>query len=388
MGRLASGPGRTLSVALNPQAAALVAKINKEMGEGAVLLASEMTTPDAFTTGDLGFDIALGGGWPGNQWSEVIGMESHGKTFVVLKTIAANQELNPEFLTLWVAAEPYDAEQADALGVDNARVIVIPTQDMTYAYEKILEFAEDRAVDCVVIDSYPAMIADEEQEKGMDEAVMALGARFTGKFFRKVGHAWRRSQDGTDRPILGLFINQFRDKIGGFSPQGTPRTTPGGNAKNYAFYTRVEVKRDEWIEENIPGKNMKVKVGQVIKVTTVKNKAAAPRQVTTIDAYFRDAPIHGFQRGDYDAVKTLVIYGILFDVIIRKGAHYHIGDLNINGKEPMIERIREDLDLQDYIEREVRQIALHTGPRSISEADVNGANSEGVKKVRRRTDPE
>jgi recombination protein RecA len=371
-------------VALNPEAAALVAKINKEMGEGAVIVASDMTTPPAFTTGDLGLDISLGGGWPGNQWCEVIGMESHGKTFVVLKTIAANQALDPEFTTLWIAAEPYDTDQATALGVDNDRIVLIPTQDMTYAYEKILEFAEQRAVDCVVIDSYPAMIAAEEEEKSMDEAVVALGARFTGKFFRKAGHAWRRNPDGSERPILGLFINQYRDKIGGFAPHGTPKTTPGGNAKNYAFYVRAEVKRDEFIEEGLPGKNMKVKVGQVIKVTTIKNKAAAPRQVTTIDAYFRDAPAHGFKRGEYDKVKTLVIYGLLFDVIIRKGAYYHIGDLKIMGKDPMIERIREDVDLQEYIEAEVRQIALHTGPRSITEADVEEAVNEGKKRVTRR----
>jgi recombination protein RecA len=371
-------------VPLNPEAAVLAAKINKDMGEGAVIIASEMTTPPAFTTGDLGLDISLGGGWPGNQWCEVIGMESHGKTFVVLKTIAANQSRDPEFTTLWIAAEPYDTEQASALGVDNDRVVLIPTQDMTYAYEKILEFAEQRAVDCVVIDSYPAMIAAEEEEKSMDEAVVALGARFTGKFFRKAGHAWRRNPDGSERPILGLFINQFRDKIGGFSPQGTPRTTPGGNAKNYAFYVRAEVKRDEFIEEALPGKNLKVKVGQVIKITTIKNKAAAPRQVTSIDAYFRDAPLHGFKRGDYDKVKTLVIYGLLFDVIVRRGAYYDIGDVTVKSKDAMVDRVREDLDLQEYIEREVRQIALHTGPRSVTEADIETASNEGTRKVTRR----
>lgn len=361
-----------------------MAKINKEMGEGAVLLASGMTTPSPFTSGDLGLDIALGGGWPGNQWCEVIGQESHGKTFVVLKTVAANQALDPNFTTLWIAAEPYDRGQADALGVDNERVIVLPTQDMTFAYEKILEFAEQRAVDCVVIDSYPAMIAAEEEEKSMDEAVVALGARFTGKFFRKAGHAWRRSPDGTDRPILGLFINQYRDKIGGFSPQGTPRTTPGGNAKNYAFYTRVEVKRDEFIEEALPGKNMKVKVGQTIKATTIKNKAAAPRQVTTIDAYFRDAPLHGFKRGEYDAAKTLMIYGLLYDVIIRKGAYFSVGEQRWQGKDATLAAIREDVDLAAHIETEIRQIALHTGPRTISEADVDAAATEGTKKVTRR----
>lgn len=356
-------------MALNPQAAAIAAKVNKEMGVGAVVVASELKLPAPFPSGDLGLDVALGGGWPANHWIEVVGEESNGKTFLVLKTIATNQQRDPEFTTLWIAAEPYDTEQAEALGVDNSRVILIRTQDMEFAYAKVLEFGAARAIDCAVIDSYPAMISDEEEKKGMDDVVVATGARLTGKFFRKVGNAWLRDPDGTERPIIGFFINQFRDKIGGWSPMGTPQTTPGGKAKNYAFYARVEVKRDEFIQESLPGKNLKIKVGQVIKVTTIKNKAAAPRQVVRIDAYFRDAVTSGFKRGEYDVVSTLIVQGFLYDVIKRRGAYYDIGDQTIKGREEMIERVREDLDLQEFIDREVRIIALNTGPLNTDASD-------------------
>lgn len=349
-------------MAINPEAQALAAQVIKKMGAGAVVIASELHVPDPFPSGDLGLDVALGGGWPANHWIEIVGEESNGKTFVILKTIATNQQKDPNFTTLWIAAEPYDTEQAEALGVDNSRVILIRTQDMEFAYEKVLEFARARAVDCIVIDSYPAMISDEEEEKGMEDAVVATGARVTGKFFRKVGHAFLRDPDGSEKPIIGFFVNQYRDKIGGWSPMGTPQTTPGGKAKNYAFYARVEVKRDEFIQEALPGKNLKIKVGQVIKLTTIKNKAAAPRQVVRIDAYFRDAPVSGFKRGEYDVVSTLVSQGLLYDVIKRRGAYYDIGQTTVNGREEMVRRVREDLDLQEYIDEEVRRVALSTGP--------------------------
>src|SRR5213076_1488749 len=119
---------------LNTEALALAARINKELGEGAVIVASDMRVPKTFTTGSLSLDIALGGGWPGNQWSEIIGKEGYGKTAITLKTIAANQRINPDFSTLWVAAEHYDTRQAKALGVDNSRVVVVSTQDMVVAY--------------------------------------------------------------------------------------------------------------------------------------------------------------------------------------------------------------------------------------------------------------
>jgi recombination protein RecA len=328
----------------------------------------------------------------------VIGRESHGKTFIVYKTLAANQKKDPNFTCLWIAAEHYDTDQAEALGVDNERVIVVPTQAMEFAYQTMLDFATSRSVDMIVLDSYPALIADEESEKDMDEATMALGARLTGKFFRKSGAATKRSMtDPDDRPLLGIVINQYRDAIGKFSPHGTPTTTPGGNAKNYAFYTRVEVRRDEWIQEARPGKG-KVNVGQVIKVKTIKNKSAAPQQTATIDAYFRSAPFLNFARGDFDTVKEIMIMGILFDVIKRKGAYFEIDNgeydekgkpvLRWQGKDPMLDRLRQDLTLQEDLYEKVLAASTHADERSISEDDIDAAQSAGTKKVSRRPKPE
>ncbi|MDP9870433.1 MULTISPECIES: hypothetical protein [Streptosporangium] len=338
---------------LAPEAAALIAKINKEHGEGAIVAGTDMVLGARFTTGSLGLDVILGGGWPGNQWVEVIGKESQGKTAIVLKTIAANQRLNPAFVALWIAAEHYDADQAKALGVDNSRVIVVPTQDMEFAYETMLRFAESKSVDAIVLDSYPALIPSEEAEKTMEDAVVALGARLTGKFFRKAGAATKRAMNGEERPILGIIINQYRDQIGGFSPHGVPQTTPGGKAKNYFFYTRVEVKRDEFIDESRPGKG-KTRVGQVIKVRTIKHKAGPPQQVATVDFFFRDAPVLGFSRGDYDTVKELLTYGLLYDLIVRRGAYYTVGERRWGpGKEKLLDDLREDAELQGQLRADI-----------------------------------
>lgn len=344
---------------INKAARALVNQINKKIGAEAIVLGSDLKVAKRFPSGSPALDVALGGGWPGNQWSEIIGRESHGKTAVVLKTIAENQRRDPEFSTLWVAAEHYDEGQATALGVDNERVIVAPTQEMELAYETILQFAESRTVDCIVLDSYPALIPDEEAAKKMDESTMALGARLTGKFFRKAGAATKRSlTDENDRPLLGLIINQWRDQIGAFSPQGTPKTTPGGNAKNYAFYVRVEVARAEWIDEVRTGKG-KTRVGQVIKLKTIKNKSAAPQQTATVHFYFRNAPYLGFSRGDYDTAQEILVLAQLFDVVHRRGTAGAItyGNHKWRGKEAMYAAIREDLDLQDQLVADITEAA-------------------------------
>lgn len=342
---------------MDPAVTALIAKINKQYGENTLILAADMPLAPRFASGSLSLDIALGGGWPGNQWTEVIGQESSGKTAVVLKTIAANQSTDPQFTCWWVAAEGYDEGWASALGVDNKRVLLHTTNSMEEAYSGMLEAAASRAVDSIVLDSYPALIADGEAAKGMDELQISLGARVTGKFFRKSGAATARAMSGEERPLLGLIINQWRDKIGGYSPQGTPRTSPGGNAKNYAYYARVEVGRAEYIDETRPGKGA-ARVGQTIKARTIKNKSAAPHRIATIDFYFDDAPYLGFRKGQYDEAKELVTMGVLYDAIERAGAYYTVTGIRVKGKEALLELLRGDATAQEALRTQILSAAF------------------------------
>lgn len=337
---------------LNSDALALVAEINKKHGPGTVAVASSITHYGRITSGSLALDVILGGGWAVNQWHEVIGQESQGKTVVVLKTIAANQECNSEFATLWIASETYDTDQAKSLGVDNDRVAVVTTQNMEFAFETMLKGCASRTFDAVVLDSYPALIAKPEEEKGMEDAHVAVGARLVGKFFRKMGSAMKRSLDEPDRPITCFFINQYREMIGGFSPYGPNLTTPGGKAKNFAFWSRVEIKRDEFLDEARTGKG-KTRVGIAIKMKTIKNKSAPPQQVATVRFFFRDAPILGFFRGDYDLAAEYFTYAVLYDLIERRGAYYFYGDRKWQGQEAVLSDLRVEIDLQEELRAKV-----------------------------------
>ena len=336
---------------------AFMAEINKTFGDGTAIPASAIAVPKRFTSGDIALDVALGGGWPGGQWVEIIGMESAGKTAVALKTIAANQKIDPDFAVLWVAAESYDSDQAAALGVDNSRVIIVPTMEMEFAFEVMIEAAESRAVDCIVLDSYPALIPGEEAEKAMDEYTTAVGARLMNKFTRKAGKATKRDTNGNERPLLGIIINQFRDKLGSFGKYGVPQTSPGGHGKDYFYYARLEVSRDEYIVEKRPGIPDPVKVGQSIKFRTIKNKSAAPQQTATVDFYFRRAPVLGFERGDYDSGKSYFTMAVLFGIIRKSGAWFTYGDRKWHGKDATIADLRSDKALQSIIAEQVLEAA-------------------------------
>jgi recombination protein RecA len=347
---------------INPDALKVLAQLNKKFGENTVVIGENIRADliSRVTTGSTTFDYVLGGGFPANQWNELIGEASHGKTAIALKTIAANQALDPEYTTVWVAAEQWVPEYAEMCGVDASRVIVIETNIMEEAYDAVLAFAESKSVDAIVIDSLPALVPSPEAEKNMDEMTVGRGALITNKFFRKAGAAMKRSLVEDERPILGIVINQYRMKIGVM--HGDPRTTPGGEGKNYAFFTRAEVRRDEWIEAG-SGTN-KIRVGQRIKIRVLKNKTAPPQQVAYIDYYFSDHSI--YQAGDYDTAKEVVAMSIVKEIVDRRGGWIYYGERKWNGQEAFVNSLREDVDLYE----ELRDKVLKTPTSFI------GANNE------------
>lgn len=327
-------------------ALAIVEKINKKHGEGTIVLGSEIHYDNMprITTGSLSLDVALGGGFPCNQWNEIIGEESHGKTALVLKVIAANQAIDPDWFTVWVAAEEYVPEWAAKLGVDNERVLVLQNNSMEFIYDAVVEFLDSRQVDCIVIDSLPALIPKaEEDADSFEDQFIGLGARITNRFFRVNSKATKRNLTTEERPVTGFMINQYREKIGVM--YGDNRTTPGGRGKNFAYFTRAEVRRAEWIEAGDE------RVGQVIKVRCVKNKSAPPQRVATIDFYFADcAP---FSAGDYDTVKEIMTLAISNNVIERGGAYYKYGEDRWQGREALLAEMMEDLTLRKNVSDEV-----------------------------------
>lgn len=322
----------------------------------ALVLASDIIVPRRYTTGCLTLDVVLGGGWPGNQWSEVIGNESSGKTSTVLKSVAANQRLDPDFTTFWVGAESFEPGWARKLGVDVNRVVATTERAMETVLDMVLIAARERIFDCIVVDSYPALIpADEAEEKSIGDAHVASGARTFNKFWRRMGEAGARAFDGTERPFFGIIMNQWRDAVGKWSPQGTPRTTLGGHGKDYAYYVRLDISRAGWITENWPEHDKPVKVGQQIAYKTIKNKSDSPQATGTVDFYFRNAR-NGLRQGDYDTASEYAEIAILFGVVARRSGWYSFDGQKWNGKPKLKDALREDKGLQEAIAAEVLKL--------------------------------
>jgi recombination protein RecA len=323
-----------------------------------LISASEIYVPPRQTSGILSLDVALGGGWPTNRWIEIVGESSASKTTTVLHTIAVNQAKDKNYSAFWVASEPYNPEWAEAHGVDNNRVEVFEHNNMELCFQEILDAGRENVFDAIVLDSYPALIASDESDKDMEGFTVGGGARRVGQFFRKIPDTY-----SDDRPYVGFFINQFRDKIGGFSPYGTPTTEPGGKAKNYQFYQRVKIGRDDWIEEAVDGLG-KVKVGQTVKYLITKNKAGAPQKTAVADMYFENSA-KGFKPGDYDMLRDTITMAVVFKVIRRAGAWFNYTSLDNEefkwqGRDALVEELRG----KPILMGEISKLTLETAVKS------------------------
>lgn len=350
-------------MALNAEVLKVAALLNKKHGMGTVVPASQALIPARITTGSLTLDVVLGGGWPVNQWTEIIGEASNGKTALALKTVAANQQRDPEFTTVWVAAEPFDVKYAEMCGVDTDRVLIVETNVMEEAYEAAIQFCESKAVDLIIIDSLPALVPSSEDEKQMDESTVGRGALMTNKFFRKVSKATKRSLIEEERGITGILINQYRMKIGVM--HGDPRTTPGGLGKDYAMAVRCEVKRDDWLEVGTGVE--KRRCGQTIRVRTIKNKTFPPQQTAYLDFWFAEGgPI---DRGSYDTAKEIIALSIINGIVDRRGGWLYYGERKWQGAANLVDSIREEIDLREELSKAVMDTLRKDPIIAISDED-------------------
>ena len=346
---------------------ALISQINKKQKSEIMIRGADLLNQTWLRTssGSLSMDLMLGGGWPLNCMCEIIGTESAGKTVMALKTVASNQLLDPDYHVLWVASEEFDPKWAATLGVDVSRMTFVMTNVMEDAYESCLQVMSERAADCVIIDSLPALVPSEEAEKSMMDFTVGRGALLTNKFMRKSYEALGRSLVEYDRPILCIAVNQWRDRIGVL--YGDPRTTPGGRGKNYRFAIRVDVSRLEYLTDH------GTKVGQTIKCQTLKNKTAPPRREGQVDFYFLDSG--EFTAGEFDVAKEIFDLALVSDVIKQKGSWFYFHDEKWQGSKTAWEALHADPALQALLDTEVR---THLGVAVPTARKVGGTKRRRV----------
>ncbi len=328
---------------------AALSQIEKQFGKGAVMRMGDGAHRDVevISTGSLALDVALGiGGLPRGRVVEVYGPESSGKTTLTLQAVAEAQKLGgtAAFVDAEHALDPLYAEK---LGVNVEDLLVSQPDTGEQALEITDMLVRSGAVDIVVVDSVAALTPKAEIEGEMGDTHVGLQARLMSQALRKLTANIKRSN------CMVIFINQIRMKIGVMF--GSPETTTGGNALKFYSSVRLDIRRTGSLKK---GDEV---IGNETRVKVVKNKMAPP---------FRQANFEILYGEGISREGELIELGVANNIVSKSGAWYSYGSDRIGqGKENVRQFLKENADIADAIERQVRERLLGT-----EQAD---ANSQG-----------
>lgn len=321
--------------------ATAIAKIEKDYGKGTIMRLGDdiSVNVEALSTGSLSLDLALGiGGVPKGRIIEIYGPEASGKTTLALHIVASAQKSGGEaaYIDVEHALEPGYARN---LGVDIDSLLISQPDTGEQALDITESLVRSGAVDVVVVDSVAALIPRAELEGEVGDVTVGALARLMSQAMRRLAGAISKNN------CTVIFINQLRQKIGVM--YGNPETTPGGLALKYYASVRIDVRRVEILKENgvITGNRTKAKV--------VKNKVAPP---------FREAQFDIMYGQGISKLGETVDMAIQLEIIDKAGAWFTCNGQRIQGKEGVKEYLKENPDVYEQIEQQVRDNAMKLNP--------------------------
>ncbi|MGL4253722.1 MAG: recombinase RecA [Fusobacteriaceae bacterium] len=333
-------------------------QIRKDFGDGAIMKLGENQhmSVESIPTGSIKLDLALGiGGVPRGRVIEIYGAESSGKTTVALHIIAQAQKTGG--VAAFIDAEhALDPIYAKALGVDIDELLISQPDYGEQALDIADVLVRSGAIDVIVIDSVAALVPKVEIDGEMSDQQMGLQARLMSKALRKLTANMNKSKTTV------IFINQIRDKIGGFG-FGPQTTTTGGKALKFYASVRMEVKRIGSVKQ---GDEV---IGNEVTIKVTKNKVAPP---------FKEAAFQIMYGKGISRVGEILDIALSNDIVSKSGAWFSFGDIRIGqGKENVKTRLETDADLLAKIEEEVNKVLYKVDLSSGDEA-VGGETEDMV----------
>ena len=317
------------------QLESILKEINKQYGNGSVMLLGESSTMDieVIPSGSLTLDLALGiGGYPKGRIVEIYGPESCGKTTLAIHAVAEAQKMGLK--AAYIDAEnAFDRDYASNLGVDVNSLLFAQPDCGEDCLEIATKLISSGKIGILVIDSVAALIPKAELEGAIGDARVGLQARMMSQALRKMVGIIKKSN------CCCIFINQLRDKIGVLF--GNPETTTGGNALKFYASIRLDVRRSSQIKDGDEA------TANLTKVKVVKNKCAPP---------FRKAEFEIEYGKGINRFNEIIDQAIEFDILHKSGSWFYYEDTQIaQGKNNVIGILKDNPELLEEIEQQVIQ---------------------------------
>jgi recombination protein RecA len=328
-----------MSVTMEEVLAQLDPRIRKRLGDATDQKVDYAATPS------FGINKALKGGLPYGRQVLIWGSKSSAKSSLCLQMIGIAQKEGK--VCAWIDAEmSYDSEWAKKLGVDSTKLIYSQARTINEMVDVGTNLM-NAGVDIIVIDSITSLLPAIYFEKDTDELKQLENTKQIGAESRDFSNAWKMLNYANNKvkPTLLVLISQSRNNI---SAMYTSQQPSGGQATKFYSSTVIKLFSSESDNQAIKGK---IQVGDKLIEEKIGRKVKWELQFSKTSAGFQSGEYDFYFRGDnvgIDGIGDLVDTAELAGLVERTGAWYKLEDgTKVQGREGFINRVKEDLDLQE-----------------------------------------
>lgn len=331
----------------------VLAQLNPKLRKN-ILIGDSVPKTEYAATPSFGLNRALNGGLPYGRQVLIWGSKSSAKSSLCLQMIALAQQEGK--VCAWIDAEmSYDKAWAEKLGVDTSKLIVSQARTINEMVDVGVNLME-AGVDLIVVDSITSLLPAIYFEKDSDELKQLENTKQIGAESRDFSNAWKMLNYSNNKikPTLLVLISQSRNNI---SAMYTSQQPTGGQATKFYSSTVIKLFSSESDNQAIKGKInvgdklIEEKIGRKVRWELQFSKTSPAFQSGEYDFYFRGSNV------GVDTIGDLVDTAELMGIVERTGAWYLLPDgSKVQGREGFINKVRDDLDLQNTIRSKVMNV--------------------------------
>ena len=337
-----------MSVSVEDVLAQLDPKLRKRLGTGEGITFEYQPTPS------VGLNRALGGGLPYGRQVLIWGSKSSAKSSMCLQMIALAQAEGK--VCAWIDSEmSYSEDWARQLGVDPTKLIYSQARTISDMVDVGVGLM-NAGVDLIVVDSITSMLPAIYFEKDTEDMKALENTKQIGAESRDFSNAWKMLNYANNKvkPTLLVLISQSRTNINAMYSSQQPS---GGNATKFYSSCVIKLFSSESDNQAIKGK---IHVGDKLIEEKVGRKIRWELQFSKTSPGFQSGEYDFYFRGDsvgLDTIGDLADTAEAIGLVNRTGAWYQLEDgTKVQGRDGFINRLREDLDLQENLRNKLSNV--------------------------------
>lgn len=313
------------------------------------------------SSGSLKLDYALGIGWPRGLFSTITGDFGCGKSSMCLLTAINVKQSGGK--VAWLDIENRFNQQyafKSGLGKPNEDYAIFHPQDAESALETMRKLAAED-FDLCVLDSIAELVPQTERNASLTEMQMGLLPRLMAKFFRVA------TDDIAISNMAVIMTNQVRASMSQYQPV----IRPGGKAKDamgsiamdlykptYEYQFKPEKKKKGETGDKDDNKKAHSLIGITTNGHTYKNICAQNERPVKI-------PMRMLPGLHINLVQEIMDFGRAYKVLTKSDGTpilstsakwYYNGEALGSGALEVSQALREDIDMRDAIERDIRAV--------------------------------